>query len=855
VDIYFTLLRGLAHLKIMSNPEGGSVYRTTFIILCIFLLGSLASGQVAPKNAESFIDTTPGDMLLRAPIERNLTYQGILKDGDGNPVADGSYSITFRIYNRPDGGVALWTSSSVILLTVDGLFNANLGTVSLPFDTTYYMSLQVLGDTEMPQRQRLALAPYAASADTALYSFNANRAFTTQRADTSTFSYLSGTASFALNAARADTARFAYRADSVNYAIESGHSLASDYATDAGNSDTSSYSNISGFAIHSDTAVYAWISLGYSHWSGLDSVLYTNGYWGISKGGSGNRLLGDSSQTMVNMGVACTTGTSGQNYYFSTISGGYANRARRNFITIGGGTANNAVNEKSTISGGAANYVAGDAGFIGGGEYNDALGTYSVIAGGYDNQVRDIYGFVGGGQWNNASEDYTTIAGGYSNSATGPGATSLGGFDNHVSGVNGTISGGINNSVTAISGAISGGDGNKVGADFGHVGGGYSDTSQGIYASIIGGHNNNAGDDAADTAATVGGGYNNNVTGKFGFIGGGSTNLASGSWSMISGGWGNGATGIESVIGGGNQNSASGPTCTIAGGQANTATQEFTAIGGGANNSATASGSTVGGGAFNSVSNANSTVSGGYNNIAGGWRSAIGGGSYNQATGQTSTVSGGENNTASGSRAAVGGGFYHMVAGDYSVIPGGYADTATSAATYSLVFGRSVYVNTTSRVVFFDGAAPGRLGLNRDDRDGGIGYPLHIGTITTNGNGAYLTSGGVWTNGSSRTFKENFQPLDSGELLAKISNLSITSWNYKNTTEKHIGPVAEDFVGAFDVGVIRETDSQRDNQYLSSSDVAGVALAGVQELLKKIEALEKKNAELEKRIGELEIGR
>lgn len=839
----------------MSNPEGGFVYRTTFIILCILLLGSLVSGQAAPKNAESLFDTAPGDMLLRAPIERNLTYQGILKDGDGDPVADGSYSLTFRIYNRPNGGVALWTSSSIILLTVDGLFNANLGIVSLPFDTTYYMSLQVLGDTEMPQRQRLALAPYAASADTALYSFNANRANTALRADTSTFSYISGTASFALNAARADTAGFARQADSANYALESGHAITTDYATNAGNSDTSSYSNISGFAVHSDTAVYAWISLGYSHWSGVDSVLYTNGYWGISRGGAGNSLFGDSSHTMINEGVACTTGISGQSHYFSTISGGYGNRARRNFTTIGGGVANIAINNKSTISGGGANYIAGDAGFIGGGEYNDAIANYSVICGGYDNQARDIYSFVGGGQWNNASEDYSTIAGGYSNAAGGAGAAALGGIDNHASNANATIAGGTSNSASGISSAITGGEGNMASGDFSSVLGGYSDTTRGAYGAISGGLHNHAGDDLADTAAYIGGGMRNYAKTKFSVIGGGSDNITSGDWSIVNGGWGNIASGIESIIAGGNSNIASGATSTISGGQANSATEEMVVIGGGANNTASGSGSTIGGGVFNTVSNADATIGGGYDNDATGWRCVIGGGTFNSASGYLSTIAGGEANVASGQRVAIGGGYRHNVAGDYSAIPGGYADTATVNATYSLAFGRGVYINVASRVMFFDGSVSGRLAVNRDDRDGGAGYPLHVGTNSTNGNGAYLTPGGIWTNGSSRTFKENFQPLDSSELLDKISNLSVTSWNYKNSTERHIGPMAEDIVGAFDVGAIRESDGQRDNQYLSSSDVAGIALAGVQELLKKIEALEKKNADLEKRINELENGR
>jgi hypothetical protein len=134
----------------------------------------------------------------------------------------------------------------------------------------------------------------------------------------------------------------------------------------------------------------------------------------------------------------------------------------------------------------------------------------------------------------------------------------------------------------------------------------------------------------------------------------------------------------------------------------------------------------------------------------------------------------------------------------------------------------------------------------------GVLYPIHVGTDATNGNGAYLSEGGVWTNGSSRAFKENFQTLDSGRLLSKISGLKVDSWNFKDSDEKHIGPVAEDFVAAFDVGIIRESDGQRDNQYLAANDVAGVALAGVKELIQENRELRDLIGQLERRITELE---
>lgn len=143
------------------------------------------------------------------------------------------------------------------------------------------------------------------------------------------------------------------------------------------------------------------------------------------------------------------------------------------------------------------------------------------------------------------------------------------------------------------------------------------------------------------------------------------------------------------------------------------------------------------------------------------------------------------------------------------------------------------------------------LVLNRDDNDGGIDYPIHVGTSTSNGNGAHLTSDGLWTNASSRTFKTAFKSLDGQEMLDRINSLSVESWQYKGTQGRHIGPVAEDFSNIFKIGNISE-DGTNDDKYLASSDVAGVALLGVQELTKLIQDLAQKNTELERRISELE---
>jgi hypothetical protein len=256
-------------------------------------------------------------------------------------------------------------------------------------------------------------------------------------------------------------------------------------------------------------------------------------------------------------------------------------------------------------------------------------------------------------------------------------------------------------------------------------------------------------------------------------------------------------------------------------------------IGGGYANGALAAFSTVGGGFRDTASAYGSTVGGGYHNTATYKFCTVGGGSENHANNYYSTVSGGLNNRASGYGSAVGGGWLNQAGASYSCVPCGYGDTVGSSAMHSMVFGRLVKTEESYRVIFFDSLNDGRFGINRDDDDGGVDYPVHIGTNTSNGNGAHLTEGGAWTNSSSREFKENFEALDGGAVLDMIDRLQMQSWEYRGTGERHIWPVAEDFVASFDVGT-RRHDGSRENQYLAAGDVAGVALVGVQELYRMV---------------------
>ena len=133
-----------------------------------------------------------------------------------------------------------------------------------------------------------------------------------------------------------------------------------------------------------------------------------------------------------------------------------------------------------------------------------------------------------------------------------------------------------------------------------------------------------------------------------------------------------------------------------------------------------------------------------------------------------------------------------------------------------------------------------RLGIENFDPM----FPIHVGTASSNGNGAHVTNGGTWTNGSSKAFKTDFSRIDIQSLLHKVAQMDITKWRYRNSDEgDHIGPTAEDFYQAFGLG--------HDQKYICTTDADGVALAAIQALYERVLQLEKLSSEQSKLILEL----
>ena len=128
------------------------------------------------------------------------------------------------------------------------------------------------------------------------------------------------------------------------------------------------------------------------------------------------------------------------------------------------------------------------------------------------------------------------------------------------------------------------------------------------------------------------------------------------------------------------------------------------------------------------------------------------------------------------------------------------------------------------------------------------GVPLML--LDSSGN---LTIEGALTEASDVGRKENFSPVGGDEILQKIGELTISTWNYQSDDDaiRHMGPIAQDFYQLFGLGT--------DNRHIAPLDANGVALVGIQELYQlaqaqqaRIEQLEADNQALEGRLDALE---
>jgi len=177
----------------------------------------------------------------------------------------------------------------------------------------------------------------------------------------------------------------------------------------------------------------------------------------------------------------------------------------------------------------------------------------------------------------------------------------------------------------------------------------------------------------------------------------------------------------------------------------------------------------------------------------------------------------------------------------FTVVKGGATET-TTFTNYSATF-----FNTGSAYFGFRNStddAEGLFGVG-----GGAGARFGLGSVTNNaveifansavqmvlhtnaslqmGNGAWCTSGGVWTNASSRDHKENIKSLSSSKAMDALEQLRPVEFNYKvDSKEKHLGFIAED---------VPDLVATKDRKGMSPMDVVAVLTKALQEQQKMVQ--------------------
>ncbi|MBO9613335.1 MAG: tail fiber domain-containing protein [Dyadobacter sp.] len=191
---------------------------------------------------------------------------------------------------------------------------------------------------------------------------------------------------------------------------------------------------------------------------------------------------------------------------------------------------------------------------------------------------------------------------------------------------------------------------------------------------------------------------------------------------------------------------------------------------------------------------------------------------YRTVAAQVSAFAVGEDNVASGAASVAMGYHAHTNArsGSFVFADRSILDTLRAGVNHSANWrtsgGFRIFTssNLSTGLTFQSGAVVSNWGQSN--------------AVISTSTGAYLSTGGVWTNVSDVNKKHRFEKISYEEILKKLRELPVASWSYKTDGEnvRHIGPVAQDFHAAFGLG--------NDNRSIGTVDADGVALAGIKAL-------------------------
>jgi hypothetical protein len=158
--------------------------------------------------------------------------------------------------------------------------------------------------------------------------------------------------------------------------------------------------------------------------------------------------------------------------------------------------------------------------------------------------------------------------------------------------------------------------------------------------------------------------------------------------------------------------------------------------------------------------------------------------------------------------------------------------STTSTGVFGSSVSRSGVSGSSERGIGVSGysdSGPGVFGSSVSDYAG-----LFSGTAKVTGHLEVGSCTGC-TISSDQNLKANFSTISPRSVLDRLAALPIRAWNYKSDAPsvRHVGPMAQDFRAAFDLG--------KDDLHIDMIDANGVTMASIQALYQMMLEKEKKN--------------
>ena len=240
----------------------------------------------------------------------------------------------------------------------------------------------------------------------------------------------------------------------------------------------------------------------------------------------------------------------------------------------------------------------------------------------------------------------------------------------------------------------------------------------------------------------------------------------------------------------------------------------------------------------NSTAIGNNTIASGNNSTAMGINS-IANNSSATAMGNSTTASGG-NSTAIGNSTTASG-FNSTAIGNNTTASGPNSTAMGNGVSTNSRDGAFV-IGDNSLVAAMTSSADNQMSM----RFAG-GYRLFSNLINTTGV-TLAPGGGSWSTVSDKHKKENFSALDAESILKKVAALPLSKWNYKSqpASQKHVGPMAQDFYAAF------QLDGIGNDSTINTGDIDGINMAAIQALEKRTADLKNENERLKTSVAELQ---